>query len=67
MQEMIGKNCRGKQGKAALDAGKLIQVREITFFYYPCNLQENEYTAWRICEKGIDTYLRTDPYKVKPN
>jgi hypothetical protein len=72
-EELSGRTCRGVINKGVvkklpLSLEKLLQFKQIALYQCPLKPQEDEYHAWRACEKVIDTYLRTCPqYKAVIN
>lgn len=59
-EERVGRNCRGKRGKEALDAVKLEQVKQTIFEYYNVPPEEQA-EHWKESMSRIDEMLRRKP------
>ena len=63
LEELKDRNVRGI-GKLALDKAKMNLVKNIVCAYYPFKSEENTHSAWRMCEKNVDCYLRKALYNT---
>ena len=60
-EELKDRNVRGI-GKLPLNKVKMESVKNIVCAWYPFRVEENSHSAWRMCEKNVDCYLRKAPY-----
>ena len=56
--DLSGKCCRGSKIRQAIDVQKLMDIKELTFKYFPLKSDESLKEAWSKCIKNIDSRIR---------